>query len=613
MNTENKALSLPPGPNRLPEFSLSREDGFANQPKDMHWLEENIPCQAACPAHTRIPEYLGEIHQGNYDQAYLINLIDNVFPGVLGRVCSRPCEDVCRHGREGLGEPVAICFSKRAASDFGSDQRVVLKPYYPETGKTVAVIGGGPAGLAAARELALFGHKATVYEKYSEAGGMMNQGIPEFRLPRDVIRKEIEQIEMLGVEILCNQNIGVDITVEELHKQYDAIIIAAGTLDPNIIDIPGKEFGEIQHGLDFLLEANEKGHAEIGKRVIVIGGGFTAMDCARTALRLDSDSSIYYRRSRDEMSVPADELKEVVHEAIPIEIMAGPVSYHGNGRSNGEQKLEKMRFIRNELGEPDDSGRRRPVAIAGSEFDVDVDTVLLATGQWQDTSWLGESISKQVLDADGWIKGGQPVTTDAPGIFLAGDYSIGASTLIEAIGHAKDCARAVDEHLVGETRMMDVAEISSTLETGRIPAMDEIARVPVPSLPLTERSFKAEVETGYTPKLANIETMRCYLCHYKFEIDNSICIYCEKCLEVKPHEDCIVRIDELQYDDDGRISGYVDAKDQTPHVYPLLYIDQDKCTRCGKCEKVCPVECISIQKVTLNTERACNVADNFKA
>ena len=575
MDTENKILNLPPSQNRLPEFSLSRENGFANQPKDMDWLGTNIPCQAACPANTRIPEYLGEIHQGNYDQAYLINLIDNVFPGVLGRVCSRPCEDACRHGRDGLGEPVAICFSKRAASDFGSGERVVLKPLFPDSGKTVAVIGGGPAGLAAARDLALYGHKATVYEKYSEAGGMMNQGIPEFRLPRETIRKEIEQIELLGVEILCNQNIGVDITVEALADQYDAVIIAAGTLDPNIIDIPGKDLGGIQHGLEFLLEANENGHAEIGKRVIVIGGGFTAMDCARTALRLNSDSAIYYRRSRAEMSVPADELKEVEHEAIPIEIMAGPIAYLGDNGSG----INKMRFIRNELGEPDDSGRRRPVAVEGSEFDVDVDTVLLATGQWQDTSWLGDSIAKQVLNDDGWIKSGQPVTTDAAGIFIAGDYSIGASTLIDAIGHAKQCARAVDEYLIGETRMMDVAEIEGSYETGRIPAMDEIVRQPIPSIPLTERSFKAEVETGYTPKLANVETMRCYLCHYKFEIDNDICIYCEKCLDVKPHDDCIVRIDELQHDDDGRITGYVDAVDETPHVYPLLYIDQDKCTR----------------------------------
>ncbi|MDH3420087.1 MAG: FAD-dependent oxidoreductase [Gammaproteobacteria bacterium] len=609
MDTENKALTLPSGRNRQPHFSLTREAGFANGVKDMDWLDTNIPCQAACPAHTRIPDYLDEINQGNYDEAYLINLVDNVFPAVLGRVCSRPCEDVCRHGRDGLGEPVAICFSKRAAADLGSGKHVVLNPAYPQTGKTVAVIGGGPAGLAAARELALYGHKATVYEKYSEAGGMMNQGIPEFRLPRETIRKEIEQIEMLGVDIRCNQNIGVDITVDELLANNDAVIIAAGTLDPNIVDIPGKDLGGIQHGLEFLLEANEKGTAKIGERAIVIGGGFTAMDCARTALRLNSDVAIYYRRSREEMSVPADELAEVEHEKIPLEIMASPMAYLGDADTG----IAKMRFVRNELGEPDDSGRRRPVAIADSDFEVEVDTVLLATGQWQDTSWLGPEVSKYVLDKDGWIKGGQPVRTEHASLFLAGDYSIGASTLIEAIGHAKTCAREVDEFLMGERRVMDVARIDGSLETGRTHDLDAIPRQANPTLPLDERSFKAEVERGYDHKLATVETSRCYLCHFKFEIDNDICIYCEKCLEVKPQEKCIVRIDDLNYDDEGRITGYIDASDPTPHVYPLLYIDQDECIRCGECEKVCPVECISIQKVTRRSERVCDVAKEFPA
>jgi formate dehydrogenase major subunit len=570
----------------------------------MDWLDTNIPCQAACPAHTRIPDYLGEINQGNYDAAYLINLVDNVFPAVLGRVCSRPCEDVCRHGREGLGEPVAICFSKRAAADLGNGKLVVLEPYYPDTGKTIAIIGGGPAGLTVARELALYGHKSTVFEKHTSPGGMMNQGIPEFRLPREIIDQEIEQITRLGVEILCNQNIGVDVTIEDLMKNYDAVVIAAGTLDPNILDLPGNDLAGIRHGLEFLLETNETGESNIGKNTIVIGGGFTAMDCARSAIRLGSKSSVFYRRSRDEMSVTKNEIDELIHEEIPLELMAGPVQYLGNGAKT----VTQMRFIRNELGSPDSSGRRRPVAIDGSEFEVGVDTILLATGQWQDTSWLDESLAPKIVDENGWIPGGKPVATKQSGIFLAGDFSIGASTLIEAIGHAKECARAVDEYLMGDTRVLDVAEIGNTLETGRVPKMDEIPRQGNPTIPLEERSLRAEVETGYTPKLANLEAMRCYLCHFKFEIDNDICIYCEKCLEVMPHDDCIVRIDTLDYDDEGRITGYSDAPDPTPHVYNLLYIDQDKCTRCGRCETICPVECISIQKVTRNAERACDVA-----
>lgn len=574
---------------------LSRTVGYANQPKDIDWVAKNIPCQETCPAHTRIPEYIGAVSRGEYQEAYKINLEDNVFPGVLGRVCARPCEADCRHGRDGLGDSVAICFSKRSASDLKDAEPMILDKIFEQTDKTIAVIGGGPGGLAVARELALYGHNCTVFEKYSEPGGMLNQGIPEFRLPRDLIRKEVDQIRALGVEIKCNVDVGKDITIEQLRTDYDVVVLAAGTLEPNMIDIPGKELDGVHHGLGFLLEANETGKADIGKKVIVIGGGFTAMDCARSALRLGSESSIYYRRSQSEMLVTKEEIEEVDREGIPMELMVSPLEYIGE---NG--KLTKMRFVRNELGQPDEDGRRRPVPIEGSEFEVEVDTVLLATGQNQDTSWIDKSLSGDLVDDRGWVKSGDNVATELADVFVAGDYALGASTIIDAIGHAKRCAMAIDTHLIGEERIQEVAHIEHAPQTGRVAEMNEIPLQPMPMIPLTERTWIAEVETGYEVPGAKTEAERCYLCHYKFEIDDQ-CIFCEKCIEVKPVDNCIVRIDELIHDAEGRIVSYVEAKDPTPDNYNMLYIDQNECVRCGKCEDACPVDSITIQKVSRKT------------
>ncbi|MBU4460879.1 MAG: FAD-dependent oxidoreductase, partial [Verrucomicrobia bacterium] len=267
--------------------ALSKREGLADTPKDLDWLARNIPCQAACPAHTDIPGYLEAISRGDFEEAYRINLADNVFPAVLGRVCSRPCEKPCRHGWEGLGESVAICFSKRSAADFLKQTGpVVLPTLFPPTGRKIAVVGAGVAGLAAARELVLWGHRVTVYERHARPGGLLRLGIPPFRLPREIVDREIRQVEAQGVGIRCGVEIGPGFPLERLAAEHDAVIVAAGAFRPTMPRIPGTDLEGVEAGLPFLTAVNEHGRTASGRRVVVIGGGFTAMDCARVALRL---------------------------------------------------------------------------------------------------------------------------------------------------------------------------------------------------------------------------------------------------------------------------------------------------------------------------------------
>jgi NADPH-dependent glutamate synthase beta subunit-like oxidoreductase len=555
--------------------ALSKTCGKADAPKDFQWLEKNIPCQKACPASTDIPGYLDAIYRGEHDKAYRINLEANVFPAVLGRVCARPCEAACRHGWDGLGQPVAICFSKRSAADFGGQSPVVMDKWFPPSGKKVAVVGAGIAGLAAARNLALLGHQVTVYEKHNKPGGMMNQGIPVFRLPREIIAKEIAQIEALGVKIICNAEIGKTIALSSLAKENDAVILAAGTLKPNLLDLQGKELAGIRHGIDFLLEVNETGKGDVGKTVVVIGGGFTAMDCARTAKRLGAQVKVCYRRTAAEMLVTPGELEELEHEGIPMEFMVAPKAYTGT-----TGRLKTIQFVRTEMGAPDQSGRRRPVEIQGSEFALAVDTVLLATGQFPDTSWLDE-------------------TSGESKVFSAGDFKNGASSLIQAIGHAKECVREVDRFLTGQVRLKDYGLIEDVTETGRIREMDYVGLQPMPAVELAQRDLTTEVETGFGKETSGDEAQRCYQCHYKFEIDSDKCIYCDWCVKAKPRPECILKIKELHYDDEGRVTGWTLA--QKADEVHLIWINQDDCIRCGACVSACPVDAIHIQKVSLRS------------
>ncbi len=586
--TPPSASSKKQPPARAPHWALSAARGEAAAPKDFDWIEKNIPCQAACPAKTDIPGYLAAIAQGDFAGAYRINLRDNVFPAVLGRVCTRPCEPACRHGWKGLGEPVAICFSKRSAADFLTRKEpVLLEKVFTDSVKKVAVAGAGAAGLSAARELALWGHRVTVFEKEAEPGGMMIQGIPAFRLPRDIVRLEIAQITGLGVEIQCGTAVGRDISLEALREQFDAVILSAGTVAPIWPDLPGLDAAGVEHGFLFLKEANAGRRSSIGDRVVVIGGGFTAVDCARMARRLGAkEVGMYYRRTAADMYITPGEVEEMAHEGIAFVTQAMPLElYSENGRVRG------VRFARTEAGPAGADGRRSFRAISNSAFDIPADAVLLATGQRADRSWLPDAWRAKLEAApSGWME-------IEPGVFAAGDFAAGARSLIDAIADGRAAARAADACLMGRDRFRSTVRIKDAETTGRTRDMDAWPRNPMPVLPIDARGSTDEVETGFDLETAKKEAKRCYLCHYKYEIDNELCIYCDRCLKVKPVEDCIVKVSALTYDPQGRITGY--ARSTGAKDYNLLYIDQAQCIRCGACKDVCPVECIDLQSVSM--------------
>lgn len=586
-----KKLAAPQAPPPHPKHgALSQARGIANEEKDFHWLELNIPCQVACPAKTNVPGYLEAVAEGDFAGAYLINLRDNVFPAVLGRVCTRPCEPACRHGWPGLGDSVAICFSKRSAADFQArNQPVLLKKIFPPTGKSIAIVGAGVAGLSTARDLALWGHRVVVFEKDERPGGLMIQGIPEFRLPRPLIELEIEQIRLLGVELRCGIEVGKAVTMEQLRAEYDAVVLAAGTTKPYWPELKGRDIQGVEHGLPFLYEVNSQRRTAIGERVIVIGGGFTAIDCARVAQRLGArEISMYYRRTEAEMYVTPAEVEELKHEGIVFHKQTNPtLVLEENGVIKG------VRFVKTRPGAPMADGRRSFEEVPGTEFDAAADTVLLATGQRPDYDWLPADWAAKITAAQSGL------VELEPGLFIVGDFAAGTRTLINAIADGRASARRIDTHLMGGERFYDAALIEDAEGTGRTREMDEWPLNAMPVLPVEKRDLPAEVETGYDEETAKTEANRCYRCNYKYEIDNDLCIYCDRCLKVKPMENCIVKVSSLIYDEAGRITGY--HRSTGANDYNLLYIDQSQCIRCGACKDVCPVECIDVQRVTLQT------------
>ena len=536
---------------------------------------ESVPCRGSCPADTDIPGYLEAIYHGDYDKAYDINFNDNFFPEILGRVCSRPCEKSCRHGEDDNGQSVSICFSKRAAGKFSTDYKPKLKFKLRPTGKKILIIGGGVAGMAAAAQLKRFGHDLTIFEKHNSLGGMLNQGIPVFRLPRNVIEKEIKQIIDLGIKFQLNRSVDSYEELKELSGEFDAVVCAMGTLVPNLISKEFSASDNVEDGLDFLLRVNEFNDKAIGKNVIVIGGGYTSMDCARTALRLGAKSvKTFYRRESGDLEILPGELDELINEKGKMIFRARPKNL-----IKIDGKLKYLELVKTKI----DPANKQLKDVRGSEFRIKADHIILAIGQKQNF------ITKKRLD----------------NVFNAGDYKLGATTLINAIGDAKDVARNIDKFLMKRDAFVQKYSIEENKSTNRDLKLNYIPITEMRLKRISMRDFKAEVELGYNKTEANTESSRCYLCHYQFEINDDLCVLCDECLLVRPVHECIKEISYKTVSKTGEVIFKKISPGKSHGIYHgSLYIDPKVCVRCGECEKACPTGAIKLSKISKSYAKA---------
>ena len=464
------------------------------------------PCQLNCPAKTDCQGYVGLIANGEYDAA--IKLIKNKIPlpASIGRVCPHPCEKACR--RQNVEEPINIAQLKAFAADMDLKSDSYLPECKPASGKTVAIIGGGPAGLTAAYYLTIMGHSVTVYDMMDKMGGMLRYGIPQYRLPKEVLDKEIAIIEKAGVKLVNNVKLGRDFTIKSLKEQNDAVIVAVGAWKSSSMRTPGEDLEGVYGGIDFL-RAVIKGNApEIGEKVAICGGGNTAMDACRTAVRLGAkEVYVIYRRTRNEMPADKLEIDEAEEEGVTYKFLTNPLSFNGE---NGKLKSVTLQLM--ELGEPDASGRRKPVPIEGKTEEIELDSVILAIGQ----KLVAEDVSELTLNNRGNIEADPDFfTTDIEGVFAIGDATNrGASIAIEAIGEADRCARAVDAFLNGQALDTRVPYISKRDEsTIDYSDREQKSRLnPKVLAPEVRNKNFDEVSLGFTEEQAQEEAKRCLEC-----------------------------------------------------------------------------------------------------
>jgi glutamate synthase (NADPH) small chain len=413
---------------------------------------KNRPCVKGCPVGIDIPEFIKKVAEGEFEKAAEILKSKTNLPAVCGRVCpyEEQCEGECTLLK--LGEPVGIGRLERFLADYIRKQGEKMPKTPKSTGKTVAVVGAGPAGLTCAGDLAKMGHKVVIFEAFHAPGGVLMYGIPEFRLPKEIVRSEVEYIEKLGVEIKYDVIVGKTIDVKELLDEFDAVFVGTGAGLPRFLNIPGENLAGVYSANEFLTRVNMmKAYKfpeydtpiEIGKKVATFGAGNVAMDCARTALRLGAEKSyIIYRRSEKEMPARNEEIEHAKEEGVIFTLLTNPTKFIGDD----EGHVKQVECIKMKLGEPDDSGRRKPIPIKGSEFAIDIDTALIAIGQ-SPNPLVPNTVKGLEVERWGNIKTDEDGRTNIPGLFAGGDIATGAATVILAMGAGKKAANAIDEYL----------------------------------------------------------------------------------------------------------------------------------------------------------------------